>query len=78
MQNLSLDNTSGGPSSDCGSLDDFPLDQASLVAIDMSQTDKSQIVKQLRAQLSTIGFCLVTNVPGHNEEELLEAIKTFH
>jgi isopenicillin N synthase-like dioxygenase len=28
--------------------------------------------------MSTVGFCLVTNVPGHNEEELLEAIKCFH
>ena len=77
MQNLSLDNNSV-ISSDCGSLEDFSLDQAQLVAIDMSDTDKSQIVKQLMAQMSTVGFCLVTNVPGHNEEELLEAIKCFH
>lgn len=28
--------------------------------------------------MSTIGFCLLTNVPGHNEEELLSAIKAFH
>lgn len=29
-------------------------------------------------QLSSVGFCLVTNVKGHSEEELLEAIKAFH
>ena len=29
-------------------------------------------------QMSTIGFCLITNVPGHNEEEYLDAIKKFH
>ena len=29
-------------------------------------------------QMSTIGFCLITNVPGHNEDEYLEAIKKFH
>lgn len=28
--------------------------------------------------MSTIGFCLITNVPGHNEDEYLEAIKKFH
>lgn len=44
----------------------------------MGCTDKAQIVKQLMAQMSTVGFCLLTNVPGHNEDELLEAIKEFH
>ena len=49
-----------------------------LFAIDMSQHDKSQIVKQLMVQMSNVGFCLLTNVPGHNEEKLLAAIKAYH
>lgn len=28
--------------------------------------------------MSSVGFCLITNVPGHNEKELLEAMKAFH
>ena len=28
--------------------------------------------------MSTIGFCLITNVEGHNEDSLLEAIKAYH
>ena len=28
--------------------------------------------------MSTVGFCLVTNVEGHSEEELLKANKAFH
>lgn len=59
-------------------LDCFSLDHANLFAIDMQKTDKAQIVKQLMNQMSTVGFCLVTNVPGYDESELLEAIKTFH
>ena len=28
-------------------------------------------------QMSTVGFCVITNVPGHDEDELLEAVKAF-
>jgi hypothetical protein len=28
--------------------------------------------------MSTIGFCLITNVEGHDEDSLLEAIKGYH
>ena len=29
-------------------------------------------------QMSTIGFCLITNVDGHDEDSLLDAIKAYH
>ena len=45
---------------------EFDVDDAKkeveLFAIDMAQDDKSNIVKQLMKQMSTVGFCLVTNV----------------
>ena len=28
--------------------------------------------------MSTVGFCLITNVGGHDEDSLLEAIRAFH
>ena len=28
--------------------------------------------------MSTVGFCQITNVPGHDEQKLLKAIKAFH
>ena len=28
--------------------------------------------------MSTVGFCLITNVEGHDEDSLFEAIKAFH
>ena len=28
--------------------------------------------------MSAVGFCLITNVKGHEEDSLLEAIKAFH
>jgi len=28
--------------------------------------------------MSTIGFCLITNVEGHDEDSLLAAIKAYH
>ena len=49
-----------------------------LFAIDMSQTDKTTIVKQLMSQMSNVGFCLLTNVPNFNEEKLGAAIKAYH
>jgi hypothetical protein len=61
---------------------EFDIDDAKkeveLFAIDMAQDDKSNIVKQLMKQMSTVGFCLVTNVQGHDEAELLKASKAFH
>ena len=44
----------------------------------MSSKDVSMIAKQLTHQMSTVGFCLLTNVPGHDEDELLKHIKQFH
>lgn len=29
-------------------------------------------------QMKTVGFCLISNVPGHDEERLLKASKAFH
>ena len=29
-------------------------------------------------QLSTVGFCQLVNVPGHDELQLLRAIQAFH
>ena len=29
-------------------------------------------------QMSTVGFCLVTNVEGHSEADLFKACKAFH
>ena len=29
-------------------------------------------------QMKTVGFCLIKNVPGHNEDEVLPAIKEFY
>jgi len=49
-----------------------------LFAIDMSQKDLKNITKQLMEQMSTVGFCQITNVPGHDEGKLLDAIKAFH
>jgi hypothetical protein len=28
--------------------------------------------------MSVVGFCLLTNVEGYDEESLLEAVKAFH
>ena len=36
------------------------------------------MIKDLMKQMSTIGFCLITNVEGHDEESLLDAIKAYH
>ena len=49
-----------------------------LFAIDMAQKDKSQIVNQLMSQMKNVGFCLITNVEGHDEAKLLAALKAFH
>ena len=29
-------------------------------------------------QMKTVGFCLIKNVPDHNEDELLPAIEEFY
>ena len=49
-----------------------------LFPIDMKNSDQKQIVIQLMAQMTTVGFCLITNVEGHDEESLHSAIKAFH
>ena len=28
--------------------------------------------------MSTVGFCLITNVQGHDEDNLFKAVKAFH
>ena len=30
------------------------------------------------SQMSNVGFCLITNVPGHDEGRMLKALKGFH
>ena len=42
-------------------------DQHELFPINMDQDDQT-ISQQLVDQMSTVGFCLVTNVNGHSEE----------
>ena len=49
-----------------------------LVAVDFSEKSDKKVSKQLMKQMTTVGFCLITNVPGHDEDKLLEAIKAFH
>ena len=51
---------------------------AELYAVDMQMEDQDKLVKELMNQMEGIGFCLVTNVPGHDEDGLLTAIKAFH
>ena len=36
------------------------------------------IVNQLMDQMTTVGFCLITNFEGHDEQSLLKAITAFH
>ena len=51
--------------------------EAELMAIDISQEDTALLTKQLMEQMSTVGFCQIVNIPGHDEDKLLEAIKAF-
>ena len=43
----------------------------------MSQDDLL-IGMQIMHQMESVGFCLLTNVPGHDEQELLRAVKAYH
>ena len=45
-----------------------------LFAIDWSFHDKNVIVEQLMIQMQTVGFCLIKNVPGFDEDEIIPAL----
>jgi hypothetical protein len=48
-----------------------------LPALDM-EAPESEIIPQIIEMFSTIGFLLIRNIPGHDEDELLKACKAFH
>lgn len=50
----------------------------SLQAIDYQNKNEKQAVKQLMEQMSTVGFCLIENIPGFDEDDLLKAVVAFH
>ena len=54
------------------------VDEYDLYPIDVQNTGENQIIAQLMEQMSTIGFCLITNVEGFDEEKLLKPIKAFY
>ena len=54
------------------------IQENELFPIDMNEKNDKVLVKQLMQQMSGVGFCLLTNVEGHDEETLLKAIKAFH
>lgn len=54
------------------------LEDFELHAIDLKESDTSLVVKQLMQQMKTVGFCLISNMPGHDEQRLFEACQAFH
>ena len=44
----------------------------------MGSEDEQRIGEELMEQMQTLGFCLITGVPGFDEDVLLDAIKRFH
>ena len=50
----------------------------SLKAIDYQGKDEKKAVKQVMEQMSTVGFCLIANIPGFDEDDLLKACVAFH
>jgi len=49
-----------------------------LHAIDLGRTDDAAIRDELMLQLSTVGFLVLTNVPGYDESRFLAANKALH
>jgi hypothetical protein len=47
---------------------------ARLHAVDLSRTDVDGIRRELMEQLGTIGFLVLTNVPGYDEPVLVSFI----
>ncbi|GBG29387.1 1-aminocyclopropane-1-carboxylate oxidase 2 [Hondaea fermentalgiana] len=49
-----------------------------LHAIDMRREDDTEIARELIGQMETIGFLVLTQVPGYEEEVYLDACKALH
>jgi predicted Fe-Mo cluster-binding NifX family protein len=49
-----------------------------LIALDMSSPDKKLLTDLFIDQMKTVGFILLKNVKGYDENKLLKAIKAFH
>ena len=47
------------------------------MAVDFSEKDDLKLSEQLMSQMTSVGFCYVTNVKGHDEDKLLKALKKF-
>lgn len=58
--------------------DSLYADMSELVAIDMANTSKQEIVDQLKEQSSTVGFFLIKNVAGYDEQAYFDAVKKFY
>ena len=42
------------------------------------ETHKNELIKQLIEQMEGVGFCILKNVPGFDENELKKVIMAFH
>jgi len=51
---------------------------ANLHAVDLSRKDVQAVRRELMEQLSTIGFLVLTNIPGYDEAGYLKACKALH
>ena len=49
-----------------------------LHAIDMTRTDEARMRDELMAQMSTVGFLVLTNIPDYDEAAYLRACKALH
>ena len=78
ISQLSLNSQDGDQQSTLSQSSHDDLTEFELAAIDMCQTDKAVVAKQLMQQMQKVGFCLLTNVPGYDEEKLFSAIKAYH
>ena len=41
-------------------------------------THKNELIKQLIEQMEGVGFCILKNVPGFDENELKKVVMAFH
>ena len=55
-------------------------DLHSLTVIDMSlyESNKKELTKHLIDQMEWVGFCILKNVPGFDEDDLKNTIMAFH
>jgi len=55
-------------------------DLHSLTVIDMSlyESNKNELTKQLIDQMEGVGFCILKNVPGFDEDDLKNTVIAFH